>query len=56
MESRVDCISRKDDEQNAAFGIVEILGMQEVKPFKSLEELLTILDTAEVGAVIKWEK
>jgi len=52
----VDYICRLDDEQNTTVGIVEIVGKQEEKPFRSLEELLIILATAEVGAVIKWEK
>jgi len=55
-DTYVDCIYRRDDEQNAAVGIVEIVGTQEEKPFRSLEELLIILNTAELGAVIKWER
>lgn len=37
----------------AVAGIVEIVDMQEEKPFKSLEELLTILNATKVGAVIQ---
>jgi hypothetical protein len=55
-ETYIDCICRRDDEQNAAVGIVEIVGTQEEKPFRTLEELLIILNTAVVGAVIMWEK
>ena len=54
--SYVDCICRRDDERNAAVGIVEIVGTREEKPFRTLEELLIILNTAEVGAVIMWKK
>ncbi len=52
MESCVDCIFRPEDEQNVFAGVIEIVGTQEVKPFRSLEELLAILDAALVGAVI----
>jgi len=55
-DSYVDCICRRDDDQNAAVGIVEIVGTQEEKPFRSLEELLIILNTTKVGAVITWKK
>lgn len=43
----------RDDELKAVAGIVEIVDMQEEKPFKSLEELLTILNATKVGAVIQ---
>ncbi len=56
MQSYVDRIYRRDDEQNIVAGIVEIVGTQEEKSFRSLEELLTILNMAEGGAIIKWEK
>jgi len=56
MESNVNCMYRRDDEQNSVAGIVEIVGTQEEKPFRSLEELLTILNTVEAGAVIKWKR
>ena len=55
-DTSVDYIYWRDDEQNAAVGIVEIVATQEEKPFRSLEELLIILNTAEVGAVIKWQR
>jgi len=55
-DSFVDCICRRDDERNVAVGIVEIVGTREEKPFRTLEELLIILNTAEVGAVIMWKK
>lgn len=55
MEGYVDRIYQLDDEKNSVVGIVEIVGMQEKKSFRSLEELLTILNEVEVGAVIKWE-
>ncbi|HXY53634.1 MAG TPA: hypothetical protein VEM40_03070 [Nitrospirota bacterium] len=54
--THVDCIYGRVDEENGAIGIVEIVGTQEEKPFRSLEELLIILNTAEVGALIKWER
>lgn len=50
-----DFIVRRDDELKAFAGIVEIVDMQEEKPFKSLEELLAILNATKVGIVIKWE-
>ncbi len=56
MQSYVDRIYRRDDEQNIVAGIVEIVGTQEEKSFRSLEELLTILNMAEGGAIITWEK
>ena len=56
MDSNVNCMCRRDDEQNNVTGIVEIVGTQEEKPFRSLEELLTILNTVEAGAVIKWKR
>ena len=55
-DTYADCIYGRDDEQNGAIGIVEIVETQEKKPFKSLEELLIILNAAEAGAVIKWER
>ena len=46
---------RRDDELKDVASIVEIVDMQEEKHFKSLEELLTILNATKVGAVIKWD-
>jgi hypothetical protein len=53
--SMEDFIVRRDDELKAFAGIVEIVDMQEEKPFKSLEELLAILNATKVGIVIRWE-
>ncbi len=55
MENYIVRIYRRDDEQNAIAGIVEIVDRQEEKPFKDIKELLAILDAAKAGAQIKWE-
>jgi len=46
---------QRDDKLKAFAGIVEMVDMQEEKPFESLEELLAILNATKVGVVIKWE-
>ncbi len=55
MENYIVRIYRRDDEQNAIAGIVEIVERQEEKPFKDLKELLAILNAAKAGAHIIWE-
>jgi hypothetical protein len=55
MENYIVRIYRRDDELNAIAGIVEIVGTQEEKPFKTHEDLLVILNTAKAGATIVWE-
>ncbi len=56
MEHYIIRIYRRDDEQNAIAGIVEIVDRQEEKPFKTHEELLAILKAAKAGAKIVWER
>lgn len=56
MESYIVRIYRRDDEQNIIAGIVEVADMQEQKPFKNYDELLTILNMIErPDAKILWE-
>ena len=55
MENYIVRIYRRDDEQNAVAGIVEVVGTQEEKPFKTHEELLAILNVAKAGAKIVWK-
>jgi len=55
MENYIVRNYRRDDELKDVASIVEIVDMQEEKHFKSLEELLTILNATKVGAVIKWD-
>ena len=56
MENYIVRIYRRDDEQNTIAGIVEVVGTQEKKTFKTHEELLAILNAAAPGANIVWEK
>ncbi len=56
MENYIVRIYRRDEEQNVIAGIVEIVGKQEEKPFKTHEELLAILKAAKTGAKIVWER
>jgi hypothetical protein len=55
MENYIVRIYRRDQEQNAIAGIVEVVGTQEEKPFKTHEELLAILNRAKAGATIVWK-
>lgn len=55
MENYIVRIYRRDDEQNAFAGIVEVVGTQEQKPFKTHEELLAILNLAKAESTIVWE-
>jgi ribonuclease PH len=55
MENYIIRIYRRNGEKKAVAGIVEVVGTQEEKPFKTHEELLAILDMAETGATIIWE-
>jgi hypothetical protein len=55
MENYIVRIYRRDEEQNAIAGIVEIVGTQKEKPFKSQVELLAILKMAKAGSTIVWE-
>jgi hypothetical protein len=55
MENYIIRIYRRADERDAVAGIVEIVGTQEEKPFKTHEELLAILNMAKDGATIIWE-
>jgi hypothetical protein len=55
MENYIVRIYRRDDELNAIAGIVEVVGTQEEKPFKTHEELLAILKMAKAGSTIVWE-
>jgi hypothetical protein len=55
MENYVVRIYRRDDEQKDIAGIVEVVGTQQQKPFKTHEELLAILNMAKAGATIVWE-
>ncbi len=55
MENYIVRIYRRDHEQNAIAGIVEVVGTQEEKPFKTYEELLAILNMAKGGTMIVWE-
>ncbi len=55
MENYIVRIYRRDDEQNAIAGIVEIVDRQEEKPFKDFNELLAILNAARAGAKIVWK-
>ncbi len=55
MDSYIVRIYRQDDEQDAFAGIVEVVGTEEKKPFKTPEELLTILNEAMASVKIVWE-
>ncbi len=55
MNSYIVRIYRQDDEQNVFAGIVEVAGTQELKPFKTQEELLAILNEAKASVKIFWE-
>jgi hypothetical protein len=55
MENYVVRIYRRDNELNAVAGIVEIVDKQEEKPFKTHEELLTILKMVREGSTIAWK-
>jgi hypothetical protein len=55
MENYVVRIYRRDSELNAVAGIVEIVDLQENKPFKTHEELLAILKMVRVGSTITWK-
>lgn len=55
MENYIVRIYRRDEEQNVMAGIVEVVGTQEEKTFKTNEELITILNAAVPGANIVWE-
>ncbi len=54
MDSYIVRIYRQD-EQNIMAGIVEVVGTQEQKPFKTQEELLAILNEAKASVKILWE-
>jgi len=51
MENYIVRIYRRDDDQNAIAGIVEVVGTQEQKPFKTHKELLAILNMAKAEQV-----
>ncbi len=55
MENYIVRIYRRDDERNTIAGIVEIVSTQEEKPFKTFEDLLAILNTAQTRSNIVWE-
>ncbi len=55
MENYIVRIYRRDSDHKIIAGIVEIVSTQEEKPFKTHEELLAILNTAEPGTNIVWE-
>ncbi len=55
MDSYIVRIYRRDDDQNASAGIVEVVKTQEQKAFKTRDELLAILNLVERNAVIVWE-
>ncbi len=52
MDSYIVRIYRQDDEQDAFAGIVEVVGKQEQKAFKTQEELLAILNAAKGSDVL----
>ncbi len=54
MDSYIVRIYRQD-EQNIMVGIVEVVGTEEQKPFKTQEELLAILNEAKASVKILWE-
>ncbi len=55
MDSYIVRIYRQDHEQNVLAGIVEVVGTQEHKPFKTPEDLLAILHAAKAPIKIVWE-
>jgi len=55
MENYIVRIYRRDDGMDNMAGIVEVVGTQEQKPFKTHEELLAILNVAKSGTRIDWE-
>ncbi len=55
MENYIVRIYRRDDGMDNIAGIVEVVGTQEQKPFKTHEELLAILNVAKPGTTIDWE-
>ncbi len=55
MDSYIVRIYRQDDGQNVLAGIVEVVGLQEQKPFRTPEELLAILHAAKAPIKIVWE-
>jgi len=52
MENYIVRIYRRNDEQNTIAGIVEVVGTEEEKAFKTHEELLAILKMAKAGSTI----
>ena len=56
MENFIVRINRQDDVQDVVAGIVEVVGTQEEKPFKTHEELLAILSMAKAGTMIVCRK
>lgn len=54
MDNCIVRICRWNYEQNVVAGIVEVVGTQEQKPFKTHEELLAILESAKAGTIV-WE-
>ncbi|NTW59575.1 MAG: hypothetical protein HGA43_10440 [Nitrospirae bacterium] len=55
MENYIVRIYQRDDEKNIIAGIVEVVGTQERKPFKTNDELLAILNMAKAGSTIVWK-
>jgi len=55
MENYIIRIYRRDNNEKALAGIVEIVSTQEQKSFTTNEELLSILSAAKAEAKITWE-